>query len=79
MIAGAKAIASLVAANSALQELYLSANRLGCTWDNVKNEFINNPSGVLHYHTTLCCPAPQSMRNRAYVLFSSALKPRGMV
>ncbi len=47
MLAGAKAVASLVSANAALEELVLSANRLGCTWDSAKNEFVNNPSGVI--------------------------------
>ncbi len=47
MLAGAKAVASLVSANAALEELVLSANRLGCTWDSAKNEFVNNPSGVM--------------------------------
>jgi hypothetical protein len=47
MLAGAKAVASLVSANVALEELVLSANRLGCTWDSAKNEFVNNPSGVI--------------------------------
>ena len=47
VLAGAKAVASLVSANAALEELVLSANRLGCTWDSAKNEFVNNPSGVI--------------------------------